>query len=300
MGRFKAFLKQQWHLGGQPIKLISLIVVIYVLKTLISWIFTPLNYGENLNYLFKLIFVAESSFFGTITKPWTLITSIFMHGDFSHLILNVLVIYFTAKMFVPIFGEKRFMSVFFTGAIFGILLDMAISELLNHYANQPFHGIIGSSGGAMSVLTTMIVYDPKQKIRFFGIIPMPLYVLGIILVASDVISILTPGSNIAYLVHIGGAFIGFLAGYNAASSSNVFNKLSSFFYKSDQRVHKPKRKKKVNTEFTPPPKNDYDYVSQKRAEEDKINKILEKIKLKGYDSLTKKEKETLFTASKKK
>ena len=106
------------------------------------------------------------------------------------------------------------------------------------------------------------------------------------------ISVSNPGGNIA---HLGGAvwgwlFIGQLGKGRDLGSwiEKLINLLAVVF--------KPKNKLKVS--FKQTPRDDHEYNRMKNAEQEEINRILEKIAKSGYDSLTKSEKELLFRQGK--
>jgi membrane associated rhomboid family serine protease len=289
MDKIKAFLNYQWKHGGIAIKIIAVNLAVFLLYLVLNSILGWTKFGVTFNNIFDYIFVADASINGLISKPWAIITYNFAHSGLLHLLMNMFILFFAQKMFVPLFGEKRFIWVYFLGGIFGYFLELTGYELMKplQLIQEGSHSIVGASACVTAVLITVIAHNPKQRIKLFGAFEIPFYVLGIVVVGGDLIGLFKSGSGTAHLAHLGGALIGFLAGYKASSPNNVFNYVASMFDK------KPTPRKT-------PPKDDFDYVSKKKEEENQINIILEKIKLNGYDSLTKKEKEKLFTASNKK
>ena len=65
-----------------------------------------------------------SDFSDFILKPWSIITYAFLHGDFWHIVFNMLWLYFIGRMFLNLFSAKMALNIYFLGAIFGGLLFM--------------------------------------------------------------------------------------------------------------------------------------------------------------------------------
>jgi hypothetical protein len=110
------------------------------------------------------------------------------------------------------------------------------------------------------------------------------------------ISTSNPGGNIA---HLGGAFWGWFYIFQLRKGKdmgdglvNVLNKISA----GVTDMFKPKTNLKVTHKQAP--RDDYEYNKLKHAEQEEIDKILEKVGKSGYDSLSKKEKELLFKQGK--
>ena len=122
----------------------------------------------------------------------------------------------------------------------------------------------------MAVLIFLTTYTPTLRIYLFGVWAIPLWVLGVLMVATDLLSI--PISNAGgHIAHLGGALVGILYG---------------LFLKGKLSFSLPKRPRQA-------PASPY---TNEHAQE-RINTILDKISKSGYDSLTNEEKRYLFLAS---
>ncbi|MCB0479183.1 MAG: rhomboid family intramembrane serine protease, partial [Crocinitomicaceae bacterium] len=98
--------------------------------------------------------------------------------------------------------------------------------------------------------------------------------------------------------HMGGAILGYISIQNIQSKNNIvnrFGKLIEWF----KNLFKPKPKLKVAYKKDVA-RDDYNYMDYKKAKQDKIDAILDKISKNGYDSLSKEEKEFLFKQSNEK
>ena len=114
----------------------------------------------------------------------------------------------------------------------------------------------------------------------------------------------TPGDQVAHLAHLGGMLFGFFLirywrrqeglNYNAHGGSQFFSRMKS---KWEQHTHKPANRQ--HTTDKPLSNPDWDYNAKQKASQEEVDRILDKIRKSGYDSLTKDEKQTLFDQSKK-
>lgn len=134
-----------------------------------------------------------------------LISAGFLHGDWMHLLFNMMTLYFFGPIVVQVFGEIGFLVVYFGSIILGNLFSLYL------YQNQSWYSAIGASGGVSGILFTSIAMIPDLEIYFFFIpIPIPGYIFGVLYFSYSVYSMLNPrqGDNIGHAAHLGGAFFG--------------------------------------------------------------------------------------------
>jgi membrane associated rhomboid family serine protease len=132
-------------------------------------------------------------------QPWTIISSMFVHGSFWHILFNMLCLYFLGSFLIRAAGEKSFLAVFFLGGLAGNILFALLAN--------PFSTGIGASGGIFALGGALAVMVPRVPVIIFPIpVPMPLWVAIIILLFLSFL----PG--IAWQAHLGGLFLGLVAG----------------------------------------------------------------------------------------
>lgn len=136
-----------------------------------------------------------------LVRPWTLITSMFLHGSLSHLIYNMIALFVFGPFVEKRIGKKRFLILYFTG---GLLAGIGASFF--------YPAALGASGAIMGIAGMAIVLYPTKKILFYLVIPMPLWVLGILYVAMDTFGIFFP-SGTANIAHLVGLAIGLGYGF---------------------------------------------------------------------------------------
>ena len=275
-------IKFQLNNGKMTVRLIIVNVIVFVaiyLVGLIEGLFGSSNIGLSL-------FTFPTSILEFAVKPWTLFTSIIAHFSLGHLFFNMLFLFFAGSMFEQVFGGKKLLLSYIFGGIMGNLFELTVTFLFPDFS--PPHYVVGASGAIMAVFTAIAVYRPQTPIYLFGIIAIPIYVLALFFLAKDLIG-LGASDEIAHFAHLGGAFFGFLAVQNIHSQSNILNRITRLF----ERKQRPDQRK--NARY----KTDEVFNSEKKAKQERIDEILDKISKSGYESLSREEKDYLFNQGQK-
>jgi len=240
-----------------------------------------------------------------ITRPWTLITYAFAHSfnNLWHIIINMLVLYWFGRVFVDFLGSQKLVNLYIMGAIAGGTTYLLAYNLIPFYSERItlFDGMVGASAAVYAISVATATYWPDHKfyMLFFGPVKIK-YLVGIYLFFSFLGSV---GSNAGgNLAHLGGALIGFL--YARQLSKGI--ELGTWVFKAMEFMKSFFVKKpKIKVSHRQPKSNKSSSKSSDKStagsiySQAEIDKILDKISEKGYDSLTKDEKEKLFNASKK-
>lgn len=287
-------LKHQYKYGGMTLRILFSNVAVFLVIQVVL-VFGRLSGNEigSLN-LIGDIFVMSTDPFTFIYKPWTLITSIFAHIDFWHILFNMFFFYVTGRMFEQLFDQKRLLYTYILAGIAGGLLEMLAFVFFPKAAGS---AIIGASGGVLGVFMAVAFYRPNLKVFLFGLLPVRLIILAIGFLLIDFLA-LGRMDGTAHFAHLGGAIIGMLSIQNLNSSNNMIN----FFQRigdSILRLFSGKPSMKVKKGGSNPRfKTDEEYAQEKKNKQQEIDRILDKISKSGYESLTKKEKDFLFNQSK--
>jgi membrane associated rhomboid family serine protease len=269
-------LKYSLSVMGQLQKLIVINIIFFIIPLLLNtflWLF-DLKDISILDY-----FVVEADIMSLIFKPWSLITYGFLHGSFSHLFWNMIMLFYFGNILVNYFGDKRLLNVFFNGILFG-----GIIYIISYNLFPVFTGVsskmIGSSAGVMAILFYITSYNPNHTIRFFFVNIKLLYI-AVFLLLMDIIQIPVENSG-GHIAHLGGALIGFLM-FRSFKGIDFVDIYTNIGTKKNNKIIKR------NKTF-----------SGSNFDQKKIDSILDKISESGYESLTKEEKNYLFKASNKK
>lgn len=140
-----------------------------------------------------------------------LITHAFVHANWEHLFVNMIVLFSFGRAieayFKYNFGSNHILYFFLL--YFGGILTSNIYALIKHHKNY-FYNAVGASGAVASVLFASIFFDPWNNIYFFGILPIPGIVFaGLYLVYSYQMSH-KQKDNVAHDAHFLGALYGFI------------------------------------------------------------------------------------------
>lgn len=145
------------------------------------------------------------------SRPWTVVTAMFVHAGFWHIFANMLTLYFFGSYFSGLVGRGKFLFVYFAGGIAGNLLFWALSH--------PLSLAVGASGAVFAIAGGLVVLRPRLPVMIFPIpLPIPLFaaVIGGFLILSFM-------PSVAWQAHLGGLLVGLLAGY-------VFRKRGRYFF----------------------------------------------------------------------
>jgi len=288
-------IKLSFKEGSSLTKLIYINIAIYVFVGLFEVIISlfQINTFSLIDFLAVPDNIPE-----LITKPWTIISYMFLHERFLHILFNMLVLFWFGKIFLEYLNQKQLLSVYVLGGIFGALIYILAFSTIPKFTDLGSHAI-GASASVMAVVFAIAFYIPDNKLNLMFIGPVKLKYIALAYIAIDVLSL--SGDNAGgHFAHIGGAMFGFIyitqykKGKNIARGfDRVLDNIFSIF-----KRRKPKMKVKYsNSSYSHA--QDISYNTRKADEQEKINIILEKISKSGYNSLTKDEKALLFNASKK-
>jgi membrane associated rhomboid family serine protease len=135
------------------------------------------------------------------SHPWQIVTSMFTHYDFFHILANMWTLYFFGSSVLQMVGPKRFWGIYMVGGIMGSLVYILLGP--------SYSTAIGASGAIFALGGALAVLRPNMKVVFFPIpIPMPVWIaiVGSFVVLSFV-------SGIAWQAHLGGLVFGAVAGW---------------------------------------------------------------------------------------
>lgn len=201
----------------------------------------------NLMIINVIVFVAVEMF-GGVTGPasdhfalhhyrsdhfqwYQLITHMFMHGGFGHLLFNMLALWMFGTIIEKVWGPKRFLLFYFICGIGAAVVQLAsyaynyrvidgaalsLEDMIRYQELLREQATVGASGAIMGVVAAFGYLFPNTQMMIIPI-PVPIKakwaVLGII--AIDVFSGIAgdPGDNVAHFAHVGGALTGFLIVY---------------------------------------------------------------------------------------
>ena len=283
--RLKDFFLQKNVLS----RLIFINVVIWVICLFIS-VFTWLFNISDISFVTKL-FAVPSDISALCEKPWSVFTYMFLQEEFWHLFFNMLMLYYGGKIFLQYFSERQLLLTYIFGGLVGALFFVLAFNAFPVFENWKNDAVaLGSSASVLSILIAAATYRPDYTLNLFLLGQVRMKWVAIVFVVIDFLSI-SKGNSGGHIAHLGGALWGFLYVFMLKNDFDIYK-----IFKKKAKI----RVKTVNSErYHERPKTDEQYNAERAAEQEEIDRILDKISKSGYSSLNDKEKEFLFRQSKK-
>jgi membrane associated rhomboid family serine protease len=218
-------------------------------------------------------------------KFWTLLTYGFAHapiaqsGGIWHVGMNMFVLWMFGRTIESRLGRSEFLYFYLIAIVFSGLFWLVGTNLW--LATSPTDGgiptVFGASGAVTAVFMLFILYYPHQTLYLFGAFAIPAWVLGLIIIGSDVLRAVTgTAGNVAWQAHIGGVAFAYLYARFHWQFTRILPALGSW----PKSWQKPRLKIHAEDED----------VSDLDAEGDRI---LDKLLHEGDQSLTRRERRIL-------
>lgn len=132
-------------------------------------------------------------------------SSAFLHADLSHLLFNMLTLYFFAPVVIMSVGVTYFVIIYVASLLIGNLLSFYFHKDEYHYS------AIGASGAVMGVLYSAILFFPDMGLYLFFIpIAIPAWLFGMAYLLYSIYGMKKRLGNIGHDAHIGGAIGGYV------------------------------------------------------------------------------------------
>ena len=256
------------------------------------------------------------------------ITYQFLHGGFTHLFFNMFALWMFGCVIETVWGPKKFIFYYiFCGVGAGLCQEMVQyisfaadgltsldpAQVLNVNGQRlmtvdqimNLSSTIGPSGAVYGILLAFGMTFPNERIFIFPL-PIPIkakWFVAIYAIIEFVSAMSSVGDGVAHMAHIGGMLFGFLlilywrkrpnSYFNVDATRQFFDKWS----RTSRTSHTGETSYTSSNTTYSRPEDDMEYNARKKARQEEIDKILDKIRVSGYDSLSKEEKRRLFEAS---
>ena len=221
-----------------------------------------------------------------------------MHAGFLHILFNMLWLYWFGALFLMFFSAKHLRGVYILGGICGGLLYMVAYNVFPYFRPMvDYSFMLGASASVLAIVAATAYREPNYPIRLFLFGTIRLKYLALIVIGTDLLFITSSNAG-GHIAHLGGA----LAGVWFAAGLSKGRDITSWINKTLDAISvfsfKP-RKPKMKVHYGNSRQKDYDYNARKKVQSEEIDRILDKLKKSGYESLTTEEKKSLFDASKR-
>ena len=318
-------LKREFNYGNAVTRIILINVAVFVGINLVNiglylfngWKSDNTTFSQFLDYL-----CMSSDWWFVLTHPWVIITNMFSHFSFGHILWNMLFYHMCGRIVGDLLGNKRVLPIYLMGGLAGALGFFIFENVLNPQSlgAEPATAL-GASAAVMATIVISGVIAPDYVVRLLLIGDVKLKFIVVTLIFLDLAFIAMGDSNSGGLfAHLGGDVFGFVYAWQLRKGNDFAFPFMRFFdwwnasWSRWRNGAPPKRGPKVayknpkvrekttagssrqdsgKRSSSAPPR--YDNMSH----QEQLDAILDKIKQSGYESLSTEEKEFLFNASKK-
>jgi membrane associated rhomboid family serine protease len=283
-------IKQSFIDGGNLVKLIYINLGIFLAFNILNAIL--FLGGVDIGVTLSRYLAVPAYLPNFASRPWTLITYMFFHEGFIHILFNMLWLYWFGRIFLGFMSQSKLLGVYIMGGIWGGLLYMLFYNIFPVFNEVlPVSFALGASASVYAVVFAATSYAPNMSLNLMFIGPVKLKYIAAVLVVIDIISI--AGSNAGgHIAHLGGALFGYLYIYFQAQKIDLAKPVH-WFIDVFATSSSTQKRKKMKVDYSKPT-DDYEYNKMKAVQQAEIDRILDKISKGGYDSLTADEKKTLF------
>ena len=209
--------------------------------------------------------------FSNIIQVWRLVTYQFLHdpGHIWHLVFNMIVLYFMGPFVERSFGSRAFLKFYLVcGAAGGI-----IYTLLASVGILGIGPMVGASGAIYGVMAAVAIMFPRMKVLLWGIIPMTMFWLVILVIIMSFLNIAAGENAGGEAAHLSGLAMGFL-----------YMKYKPWITQRRMERQKGAWAQKIERE--------HNFQSE-------VDRTLDKVRREGINSLTNNEKKILQEATRR-
>lgn len=307
-------MKREFSYGNMVTRLIIINVAFFVFIHLVNVVLFLFNGGQPSPLFKELVrfFSMSSDWKHILTHPWVIITSMFLHEGFWHILWNMLFLYWFGRIVGDFIGNQRVLPIYLLGGLTGAGLYFLTANLLPYGAEGARYAL-GASAGVMAIVVAAGATAPNYSMRLLLIGDVKLKYIVAVLVFLDLIGVANNMNTGGAFAHLGGAFFGWLFIYQlregndwSAPVNKLLDRISGFFTSLTSGGRRPPQKKGPRVVYRNVNKTRSAGKGNARSDaeslshQERVDAILDKIKQSGYESLSEEEKEFLFNASKEK
>ncbi len=301
-------IRREFH-SNMISKIVTINVGVFILIGIV-WLASRMSHSAQLDYVYLDIMnqlSVSESFMANLKKPWTYLSYMFVHRDVFHLLWNMVMLVWFGRIIGDFLGDKRILPIYLMGGFSGVIFMMLVSAITNIHELQNIL-MVGASASVMAFAMAAATLSPDYSIRLLFLGEVKLKYIVLVLIILDLARIINAENVGGYVSHIGGVIFGWFYIFMLRKGTDFTLPLQSLF----EKIQKPMKsfeapsrstvKKRViqgqdtkSFPFLSSPETSSNVVSF----EERLDNILEKIKLQGYHNLEQEEKEFLQKASNK-
>ncbi len=258
----------------------GLIVANAVVFLLTITVFRPTGAPLSSSWIFDFSAFTPSE----VTRWWTFVTYMFVHGGFFHLAFNMLLLFFFGPPLEERMGGSAFALYYLTCGLGGAIFSFAVALI------TPVAPFVGASAAVLGVALAFAINWPDAPIYIFPL-PVPIKVKWLVgfLVVTNILFVMA-NDGVARFAHLGGLLFGYIY---LRGEEHVMRRARSAMTKPWRPRVLPYRaaQETASTDDEEPVKSD------RLTRDDEVDRLLDKISKSGIDSLSPDERKVLQEAS---
>jgi len=289
-------VKQTFKQGNSLIRLIYINAGVFVLLKLALIILLLFNHSGS----FILSYLAiPADLTQLIYRAWTPLTYMFLHEGFLHIFFNMFTLFWFGRIFTMYFSEKQLVGLYLFGGLLAAMFYVIAYNIFPYYS-QSLHQslLLGASGSIMAIIVATAFRSPDMEMQLLFLGGIKLKYIAIFFVLTSLFGI-TSNNGGGELAHLGGALAGYLFVVSLRQGKDLTKGLNRILDAITNLFGPRKLKVKSNPNRRSSTMSDAEFNMNKVRNMAEIDRILDKIKTSGYESLSTEEKKRLFEQGKK-
>ncbi len=290
-------IKQTFRQGNSLTKLIYINAAFFVVLKLLIIILQLFNISGS----FILPYLAiPADLTQLLYRAWTPLTYMFLHEGIMHFLFNMLTLFWFGKIFLMYFSEKQLVGLYLVGGLVAALFYVLAFNLFPFYAaSLPYSILLGASGSIMAIIVASAIQSPNLEMQLLLLGGVKLKFIALVVVLTSLFGMTSANAG-GEVAHLGGALAGYLFIVSLRQGKDITKGLNRILDTISDLFKPRKLKVKPNPNRQGKPMSDADYNAFKARKIAEIDRILDKIKTSGYQSLSAEEKKQLFEQGNKK
>ncbi len=264
-------------------------------------VFVLTNSGQGRSPLTDML---EASSYGIFRQGhvWQLLTATFLHASFSHILWNMLFLWFVGREMESFYGTVNFIALYVSAAVISTLGWATVD-----YFSSGHLPMVGASGAVMAIVVLYALYYPHRELLLFFVLPVQMWLIVVLFLARDAWELLGRGevTGTAVASHLTGAAYGYLYKYFDLRWTRL---ISGRVGRPRLRVVMPETREKPAARPAGPtwspnpatsPKPSGTAVLPEEQLDARLDEVLAKIAREGRSGLTEEENRVLLEASRR-
>ncbi|MBB4080077.1 membrane associated rhomboid family serine protease [Lewinella aquimaris] len=324
-------IRREFDYGNMISRIIIVNAAIYLFINL-AWVFLRVFNGwetPNLYLDIRNFLAISNSGWHLLTHPWSIVTHMFLHEGFWHILWNMLFLFWFGRIFGDLLGDRRVLPLYILGGLAGAVFFYVAANLTGFGGDGGVaHYAFGASAAVMCILVATGVFAPDYSIRLFLLGNVRLKYIVAFVVIMNVISLGSDINTGGAFGHIGGITMGFLFAWYLKRGTDLTQPVQSVIsgagrlwngllspskdhpkrgphaafrggrsVKETATKERPSFMRRAGGAARPSSSTKDTPLKGEASHQEQLDAILDKIKERGYNSLSKDEKEFLFRAS---